>query len=76
MCLAHSAGVDPTCQSLTDMQDQAPALGCYVRELESIDITAPDSSENQDMNPVEMYISLIQQLLSEAGGNGQNQKLY
>ncbi|XP_072010829.1 proteasome adapter and scaffold protein ECM29 isoform X2 [Engystomops pustulosus] len=68
MCLAHSAGVDPSCQSLADMQDQAPALGCYVRELISNDITAQDSSKNGDVNPVEMYISLIQQLLSAAGG--------
>ncbi|KAM3938188.1 proteasome adapter and scaffold protein ECM29 isoform 2-T2 [Leptodactylus fuscus] len=68
MCLAHSAGVDPTCQSLADMQDQAPALGRYVRELMSNDITVPDSSKNGEMNPVEMYISLIQQLLSAAGG--------
>ncbi|XP_069812868.1 proteasome adapter and scaffold protein ECM29-like, partial [Dendropsophus ebraccatus] len=67
MCLAHSAGVDPTCQSLADMQDQAPALGRYVRELMSYSITSPDS-KNGDMNPVEMYISLIQQLLSAAGG--------
>ncbi|XP_075681729.1 proteasome adapter and scaffold protein ECM29 [Rhinoderma darwinii] len=68
MCLAHGAGVDPTCQSLADMQDQAPALGCYVRGLMSNGITAPDSSKNGDLNPVEMYISLIQQLLSAAGG--------
>ncbi|XP_063770752.1 proteasome adapter and scaffold protein ECM29 isoform X2 [Pseudophryne corroboree] len=70
MCLAHSAGVDPTCQSLADMQDQAPALGRYVRELISGDHAAPEpfSSKNGDLNPVEMYISLIQQLLSAAGG--------
>ncbi|XP_056374752.1 proteasome adapter and scaffold protein ECM29 [Hyla sarda] len=67
MCLAHSAGVDPTCQSLADMQDQAPALGRYVRKLMSNDVTSPDS-KNGDMNPVEMYISLIQQLLSASGG--------
>ncbi|CAJ0940188.1 unnamed protein product [Ranitomeya imitator] len=68
MCLAHSAGVDPTCQSLADMQDQAPALGRYVRQLMSNDMSAADSSKDGDMNPVEMYISLIQQLLSAAGG--------
>ncbi|KAM4053541.1 proteasome adapter and scaffold protein ECM29 isoform 2-T2 [Anomaloglossus baeobatrachus] len=68
MCLAHSAGVDPTFQSLADMQDQAPALGRYVRELMSNDMNAPDISKDEDMNPVEMYISLIQQLLSASGG--------
>ncbi|XP_075067043.1 proteasome adapter and scaffold protein ECM29 [Mixophyes fleayi] len=70
MCLAHSAGVDPTCQSLADMQDQAPALGRYVRELISSGPTSPEffSSKNGDVNPVEMYINLIQQLLSAAGG--------
>ncbi|XP_040273233.1 proteasome adapter and scaffold protein ECM29 [Bufo bufo] len=68
MCLAHSAGVDPTCQSLADMQDQAPALRRYVKELMSKDVTALDPSKNGDLNPVEMYISLVQQLLSAAGG--------
>ncbi|KAM4809917.1 proteasome adapter and scaffold protein ECM29 [Rhinophrynus dorsalis] len=70
MCLAHSAGVNPTCQSLADMQDQAPALGRYVRELMSSDFVAPESSsdKNGNKNPVEMYISLIQQLLSAVGG--------
>ncbi|XP_066460523.1 proteasome adapter and scaffold protein ECM29 isoform X2 [Eleutherodactylus coqui] len=68
MCLAHSAGVDASCQSLVDMQDQAPALGRYVRELMANDITAPNSPKNGDLNPVDMYISLIEQLLSAAGG--------
>ncbi|XP_053321854.1 proteasome adapter and scaffold protein ECM29 [Spea bombifrons] len=70
MCLAHSAGVSPTCQSLADMQDQAPALGRYIRELMSSGLTARESSstKNGDMNPVEMYINLIQQLLTAGGG--------
>ncbi|XP_063311357.1 proteasome adapter and scaffold protein ECM29 [Pelobates fuscus] len=70
MCLAHSAGVTPTCQSLADMQDQAPALGRYIRELMSNEFIALDSSssKNGDMNPVEMYMSLVQQLLSAVGG--------
>ncbi|KAM9329749.1 proteasome adapter and scaffold protein ECM29 [Gastrophryne carolinensis] len=70
MCLAHSAGLDPTSQSLADMQDQAPALGRYVRELMTSGFTDPESSssKNEDMNPVEMYISLMQQLLSSSGG--------
>ncbi|KAM8960529.1 proteasome adapter and scaffold protein ECM29 [Pelodytes ibericus] len=70
MCLAHSAGVTPTSQSLADMQDQAPALGRYIRELMSSSFSAPESSnsKNGDMNPVEMYISLIQQLITAVGG--------
>lgn len=71
MCLAHSAGLDPTCQSLADMQDQAPAIGRYVRELMTNGFTDLEStySKIEDMNPVEMYISLMQQLLSSAGGS-------
>ncbi|MEE6507887.1 hypothetical protein FKM82_017224 [Ascaphus truei] len=70
MCLAHSAGVTPTCQSLADMQDQAPALGRYIRELMSSGSIAPasSSSKNEDLSPVEMYIGLLQQLLSAVGG--------
>nr|DBA28234.1 TPA: hypothetical protein GDO54_008627 [Pyxicephalus adspersus] len=69
MCLAHSAGLDPTCQSLAEMQDQAPAIGRYVRELMTNGFSDPEStSKIEDMNPVEMYISLMQQLLSSAGG--------
>ncbi|KAE8632216.1 hypothetical protein XENTR_v10001477 [Xenopus tropicalis] len=70
MCLAHSAGVTPTSQSIADMQDQAPVLGRYIRELMSTDLTVSDESSNgnEGMNPVEMYISLLQQLLSAVGG--------
>ncbi|XP_040217375.1 proteasome adapter and scaffold protein ECM29 isoform X2 [Rana temporaria] len=70
MCLAHGAGLDPTCQSLADMQDQAPAIGRYVRELMTNGFTDLESTNSkiEDMNPVEMYISLMQQLLSSAGG--------
>ncbi|XP_068090418.1 proteasome adapter and scaffold protein ECM29 isoform X2 [Hyperolius riggenbachi] len=68
MCLAHSASLDPTCQSLADMQDQAPALGRYVRDLMDSGFTDPEStsSNNEDMNPVEMYISLMHQLLASS----------
>lgn len=69
MCLAHSAGLDPTCESLAGMQDQAPAIGRYVRELMTNGFTGPESTKMEDINPVEMYISLIQQLLSSAGGS-------
>ncbi|KAM4708609.1 proteasome adapter and scaffold protein ECM29 [Discoglossus pictus] len=70
MCLAHSAGVTPITQSIADMQDQAPALGRYIRELVSSSFTSPESSsmKNGDTNPVEMYISLLHQLLSAAAG--------
>ncbi|XP_018425453.1 PREDICTED: proteasome-associated protein ECM29 homolog [Nanorana parkeri] len=70
MCLAHSAGLDPKYYSLVDMQDQAPVVGRYVRELMTNGFTDLEStaSKIEDMNPVEMYINLMQQLLSSAGG--------
>ncbi|XP_053558665.1 proteasome adapter and scaffold protein ECM29 [Bombina bombina] len=70
MCLAHSAGVTPTTQSLADMQDQAPAIGRYIRELVSSNIptTGSPSAKTQDANPVEMYIGLLHQLLSSSAG--------
>ncbi|KAG8455024.1 hypothetical protein GDO86_001298 [Hymenochirus boettgeri] len=69
MCLAHSAGLTPTSQSIADMQDQAPALGRYIRDLMSTDFKSSHSSkDNEDINPVDMYISLLQQLLSAVAG--------
>ncbi|XP_039184910.1 proteasome adapter and scaffold protein ECM29 isoform X2 [Crotalus tigris] len=67
MCLAHSAGVVPTSQSLADMQDHAPAIGRYIRNLLSGNIITSSSSKGGESNPVQIYISLLQQLLSGVG---------
>ncbi|MBZ3878380.1 Proteasome-associated protein ECM29-like protein [Sciurus carolinensis] len=69
MCLAHSAGVVPTSQSLADMQDHAPAIGRYIRTLMSSSQTASSSSNKSgETNPVQIYIGLLQQLLAGVGG--------
>ncbi|XP_059781269.1 proteasome adapter and scaffold protein ECM29 isoform X1 [Balaenoptera ricei] len=70
MCLAHSAGVVPTSQSLADMQDHAPAIGRYIRTLMSGSQTTPSSSSSKsgETNPVQIYIGLLQQLLAGVGG--------
>ncbi|NXW10169.1 ECM29 protein, partial [Fregetta grallaria] len=75
MCLAHSAGVVPTSQSLADMQDHAPAIGRYIRNLMSgnhISFSSSSSSKSAETNPVHIYIGLLQQLLAGVGGK----KLY
>uniref|UniRef100_A0A8C3CD18 Ecm29 proteasome adaptor and scaffold n=1 Tax=Cairina moschata TaxID=8855 RepID=A0A8C3CD18_CAIMO len=71
MCLAHSAGVVPTSQSLADMQDHAPAIGRYIRNLMSgnhISFSSSSSSKSVETNPVQIYIGLLQQLLAGVGG--------
>ncbi|XP_036407220.1 proteasome adapter and scaffold protein ECM29 [Megalops cyprinoides] len=69
MCLAHSAGATPTSQSLADMQDNAPAIGRYVQSLLSSE-PPPSSSapKGGESNPVQVYMDLLQQLLSAIGG--------
>ncbi|XP_061488079.1 proteasome adapter and scaffold protein ECM29 isoform X5 [Rhineura floridana] len=67
MCLAHSAGVVPTSQSLAEMQDHAPAIGRYIRNLLSGHVITSSSSKGGESNPVQIYISLLQQLLSGVG---------
>nr|XP_013805401.1 PREDICTED: proteasome-associated protein ECM29 homolog [Apteryx mantelli mantelli] len=71
MCLAHSAGVVPTLQSLADMQDHAPAIGRYIRNLMSGNHVSSSSfsssSKSVETNPVQIYIGLLQQLLSGVG---------
>jgi len=49
-----------------DMQDDAPLIGRYVQSLLSND----DSPANKggEVNPVHVYIDLLQQLLSAVGG--------
>ncbi|XP_068278547.1 proteasome adapter and scaffold protein ECM29 isoform X3 [Nyctibius grandis] len=71
MCLANSAGVVPTSQSLADMQDHAPAIGRYIRNLMSgnnISFSSSSSSKSAETNPVHLYIGLLQQLLACVGG--------
>lgn len=68
MCLAYSAGATPQSMRLTDMQDDAPAIGHYIRTLLS---SEPPSSgfKGAETNPVHIYLVLLQQLLSAVGGN-------
>uniref|UniRef100_A0A8C5KUG8 Ecm29 proteasome adaptor and scaffold n=1 Tax=Jaculus jaculus TaxID=51337 RepID=A0A8C5KUG8_JACJA len=68
MCLAHSAGVVPTSQSLADMQDHAPAIGRYIRTLMSSSQATASSSKSGETNPIQIYIGLLQQLLAGVGG--------
>ncbi|XP_030643873.1 proteasome adapter and scaffold protein ECM29 [Chanos chanos] len=67
MCLAHSAGATPTSQSLIDMQDDAPIIGHYVRSLLSAE-APPSGAKGGEANPVQVYMDLLQQLLSAIGG--------
>ncbi|XP_038626132.1 proteasome adapter and scaffold protein ECM29 isoform X2 [Tachyglossus aculeatus] len=71
MCLAHSAGVTPTSQSLQHMQDNAPAIGRYVRTLMAANLitaTSTSAAKGGETNPVQIYIALLQQLLAGVGG--------
>ncbi|KAF4804062.1 proteasome-associated protein ECM29 [Turdus rufiventris] len=75
MCLAHSAGVVPTSQNLAEMQDHAPAIGRYIRNLMSgnhisfsSSSSSSSSSKSAETNPVHIYIGLLQQLLAGVGG--------
>ncbi|KAJ0047308.1 hypothetical protein NL108_005076, partial [Boleophthalmus pectinirostris] len=65
MCLAHSAGVTPASARLAEMQDDAPAIGCYVQTLLS---SQAQPIKETEANPVHIYIDLLQQLLSAVGG--------
>ncbi|XP_062334026.1 proteasome adapter and scaffold protein ECM29 [Osmerus eperlanus] len=69
MCLAYSAGATPVSKSLADMQDDAPAIGCYINTLLTSDPQSSSSgSKGSDANPVHIYMDLLQQLLSAIGG--------
>uniref|UniRef100_W5LFY5 Ecm29 proteasome adaptor and scaffold n=1 Tax=Astyanax mexicanus TaxID=7994 RepID=W5LFY5_ASTMX len=69
MCLAHSAGATPTSQSLIDMQDDAPLIGCYVQSLLGNETPPPSFAlKGGDTSPVQVYMDLLQQLLSAVGG--------
>uniref|UniRef100_A0A8K9WRT8 Ecm29 proteasome adaptor and scaffold n=1 Tax=Oncorhynchus mykiss TaxID=8022 RepID=A0A8K9WRT8_ONCMY len=71
MCLAHSAGATPVSKSLADMQDDAPAIGRYTHALLSDGpLTSPSSTgtKGAEVNPVQVYMELLQQLLSAVGG--------
>uniref|UniRef100_A0AAX7VK09 Ecm29 proteasome adaptor and scaffold n=1 Tax=Astatotilapia calliptera TaxID=8154 RepID=A0AAX7VK09_ASTCA len=67
MCLAHSAGAMPMSTRLSDMQDDAPAIGRYVHTLLFSD-SQPSGSKGSEANPVHVYMDLLQQLLSAVGG--------
>ncbi|XP_071025214.1 proteasome adapter and scaffold protein ECM29-like [Oncorhynchus clarkii lewisi] len=71
MCLAYSAGATPVSKSLADMQDDAPAIGRYTHALLSNEpLTSPSSTgtKGAEVNPVQVYMELLQQLLSAVGG--------
>uniref|UniRef100_A0A4W4F4J8 Ecm29 proteasome adaptor and scaffold n=1 Tax=Electrophorus electricus TaxID=8005 RepID=A0A4W4F4J8_ELEEL len=69
MCLAHSAGATPTSQSFVDMQDDAPLIGRYVRSLLANEAPPPSFTlKGGEANPVQVYMELLQQLLSAVGG--------
>uniref|UniRef100_A0A674CB08 Ecm29 proteasome adaptor and scaffold n=1 Tax=Salmo trutta TaxID=8032 RepID=A0A674CB08_SALTR len=71
MCLAHSAGATPVSKSLADMQDDAPAIGRYIHTLLSNQPLTSSSStgtKGAEVNPVQVYMELLQQLLSAVGG--------
>ena len=59
MCLAQSAGQKPTAQ-LMEMQNQAPAVGGYVRQLLT--------QQPGDSGPVHTYVSMLRQLLTAVSG--------
>jgi len=59
MCLASSAGVVPNVESTTAMQQQAPAIGRYVRQLIAGDHT----------QLVSAYVAIAQQLLTAFNGD-------
>uniref|UniRef100_A0A1A8DM70 F-box protein 10 n=1 Tax=Nothobranchius kadleci TaxID=1051664 RepID=A0A1A8DM70_NOTKA len=67
MCLAHSGGATPMSTRSSDMQDDAPAIGRYIRTLLSSDLQ-PTGSKGAEANPVHIYMDLLQQLVSAVGG--------
>lgn len=67
MCLAHSAGATPLSSRMSDMQDDAPAIGRYVQSLLSSE-HQPLASKGSEANPIHVYMDLLQQLLSAVGG--------
>ncbi|XP_062864223.1 proteasome adapter and scaffold protein ECM29 isoform X1 [Trichomycterus rosablanca] len=63
-CLARSSGTTPASRSLADMQDDAPAIGRYVRSL----LEEEPAHTYGRANPVQVYLELLQQLVSAVGG--------
>ena len=60
MCLAHSAGATPNLDTITSMEEQAPLIAAYVRQL--------ISDKSGDKGPIFVYIDIIKQLLNAIGG--------
>ena len=60
-CLASSAGVSPNMESTAAMQNQAPAIGRFVRQL-----IAEGGSQSQ---LVVAYVDIARQLLAAFNGN-------
>ncbi|XP_039615329.1 proteasome adapter and scaffold protein ECM29 isoform X2 [Polypterus senegalus] len=69
MCLAYSAGAMPTSQSIADMQDNAPVIARYIKNLltKTQDDSFP-SNRVSNLNPVLIYVELLHQLVSATGG--------
>ncbi|XP_051993811.1 proteasome adapter and scaffold protein ECM29-like [Xyrauchen texanus] len=68
ICLAYSAGATPTSRSPIDMQDDAPLIGRYIQSLLSNEAPTSSTSKGGETNPVQVYMDLLQQLLSAVGG--------
>ena len=60
MCLAHSAGVAPNLDTVSSMEEQAPAIAAYVKQL--------ICDHPGDKGPIALYIDIIKQLLNAIGG--------
>ena len=64
MCLAYNAGVVPRLESTQAMQEQAPVIAKYVKQL-------LQQQSHKGKGPVQTYIELIKNLLSAIGGKSE-----
>ena len=60
MCLAHSAGLTPYLDTIASMEEQAPSIAAYVRQL--------IQDQPGEKGPIAIYIGIIKQLLNAIGG--------
>lgn len=63
MCLVYSAGMMPDTESSSSMQAQSPPLAAYVKQY----LNSQGGAEDYQKNALQIYLSLIQQLLPAAG---------